>query len=830
MPMIYNSKYSKVASGLIWPLVLLAPLAIAFVAFGGFRWDFSVPMAYQKYDDIWQLILTKSLLDNGWFLNNPYLGAPGIATGYFNSAAQTSSIHSVIMKFIGVFVSDAVRVQYYYYFLNFSLISFTAYVSCRLLRVSRLFSVSVAILFSLSLYRLTYFYFAFISNYFMVPLAIVVVVWCAKGEYLNDGENTFGEIIQQLRKSRKIWFSTLVVFLMAVSDGYYAFFTALLLGLSSALVFFHKRHKRLWNSFVPLGFAGLIIGTAMLVMIPITHYRNANPEEFYPGGVQDSALTIHPFEAEIYASSLKVMLTPNLRHRVPWIAHIAEKMRQSGAAARKFGYPMSGQLGGLASVCFLLLMSIFLFPKWILENKFANVRSGVPRSDEAGAVLYILGMMAGFIFVTETIGGVGSLIALFYPSIRAYERFSIFLIFVVLLAAAFFLTYKLSENAKNKPLTAAILALVTVIFLLDQIPVNLAHSVTSPDAKRFLAERALVHTVEKQLQAGDMVYQYPYAQYMAPSSYYGMGSQAQMRSYLHSHSLRWSNGASKNSRVDIWHRNLAKLSAVELMNELVVYGFRGVLVDRWVVKDDEFLSVAAAIRSIGGKETAENSTARMAFFKFPDYGFHLEMDKDFRLPERLFIHKGVALNYAKIPPYVDGKMLKKVLKENGGGVPEYLDLSRYPGLLDSKLYSAMRRGIDVNLDRKELLGDVDCVAGTAINTDATDVEIHLDLRNNSNIPWKLNLGSRPITLGYHIIDSGGAAVRWDNGYRISSSILLAPGKVQRANIKVPSSDLREYVGKGDRIVFELLQEGNAWFGVNSVNKVCSMQLPSIPQP
>lgn len=826
---MYSRTYLKTASGLIWLLVLIAPLTIAYVAFGGPRWDFSVPMVYGKYDDMWQLILTKSLLDNGWFLNNPYLGAPGIATGHFNSAAQTSSIHSVIMKLIGVFVSDAVKVQYYYYFLNFSLISLTTYVSCRLLGVSRLFAVSVAILFSLSLYRLNMPYFAFISNYFMVPLAIVVVVWCAKGEYLTDGVSTFNETMQHLRKSRKFWFSILIVFLMAVSDGYYAFFTALLLGLSSALAFFHKNHRRLSNSLVPLVFAGLIIGTTLLVMTPLTHYRNANSEEFFPGGVQDPALTIHPFEAEVYASSLKAMLTPSLNHRVGWIAHLAEKMRRSGAEARKYGYGLHGQLGSLASLCFLLLMGIFFFPKWILENKFVNSRSGAPRSDEAGAVLYILGVVAGFIFISETVGGLGSLIAFLYPFIRAYERFSIFLIFVVLLAAAFFLTYKLPENAKNRPLAVTLVAIVTVIFLLDQIPVNLARSVASPDAKRFLAERALVHTVEKELQPGDMVYQYPYAQYMAPSPYYGMGSQAQTRSYLHSHSLRWSNGASKNSRVDIWHRNLAKLPAEELLNELVIYGFRGVLIDRWVVKDDEFLSVADAARSIGSREAAENTTAQMVFFKFPDYGFHLEMDRNFRLPERIFIHRGVPLDYAKIPSYLDGRILRKILNSNGGVAPEYFDLNKYPGLLDAGLYSAMRVGLDANLETKKLLGDVNCVDGAVVSSNATDVEVRLDLKNNSDAPWGINLGSHPITLGYHIVDSKGAIVSWDNGYRINSSVLVTPGEEQRVSIKVPSSDLREFGGKGDRMVFELLQEGNAWFGINSGNKTCNMQLPPIPQ-
>ncbi|MFK2904144.1 hypothetical protein ISP17_09210 [Dyella ginsengisoli] len=825
MPTIFNTKHLKAVDLLTWLLVLVAPFAIAFVAFGGAGWDFSVPMVYGKYDDIWQLILTKSLLDNGWFLNNPYLGAPGIANGYFNSAAQTSSIHSVIMKVIGIFVSDSVRVQYYYYFLNFPLISFTSYISCRMLRVSRLFAVSVGILFSLSLYRLNFPYFAFISNYFMVPLAILVVIWCAKGAYLKGEAKSFKEVVLELKASGMFWLSVLIVFLMAISDGYYAFFTALLLGFASLVVVFQKRHRPFLNGLVPLFFAGLIISITLIMMIPLTQYRNAHPEEFFPGGVQDPALTIHPFEAEVYASTLKVMLTPNLNHRVHWIARLAEKMRQSGAPARKYGYGVSGQLASLASICFLLLMSVFCFPRWILENRFVNNLAEVPESGDPGQIIYILGLIAAFIFVTETMGGVGSLIALVYPFIRAYERLSIFLIFVALLAAALFLTNLLSRRVKNSPVTLLLVGIVTMIALLDQIPVNLARSMSSPDAQRFLAERTLVHEVESQLKPGAMVYQYPYAQYMAPSPYYGMGSQAQTRSYLHSHTLRWSNGASKNSAVDLWHRDLAKLGPVDLMDELVDYGFRGVLIDRWVVNDHEFAAVGDAIKSIGGRETAENSTARMAFFKLPDYGFHLQMDKDFQVPYRLVLHEDVPLDYARLPPYVDGDLLKEILQSYKGGLPKQLEFSKYPGLLDVPLYSTIVRGFVENVDQKKLLGDVDCVSQKVSDFSGPYTNIPLQLTNNSTFAWRLGAGSHPITLGYHVVDSEGAVVSWDNGFRIKSGLLLSPGKSQRVVLKIPSSDFQQYIGRDYRVVFELLQEGNAWFGVNSVNNACSMRLP-----
>lgn len=823
--MLNQTVFSWPRNLLVWLLVIFGPLAIAFFAFAGNQWDFSVPFVYYRNDDVWQLILTKSLLDNGWFLNNPFLGAPAVATGYYNSAAQTSSIHSLVMKVIGIFVADAVKVQNYYYFLNFSLISVAAYVSCRLLGVSRLFAVAVGGLYALNLGRLNQPYFAFISNHFMVPLAILVVVWCAKAEYIKGDEILrFKAVFQQLIKSGKFWLSYLIIFLTAISDGYYAFFTALLLGLSSLLAIFWAPRQRLANSLVPLFFAGTIIGTALLVMTPLTQYRSDNQAEFFPGGVQDPALTIHPFEAEVYAATLKTMLTPNLNHRVGWLARIGETMRKSGADARKYGYGVHGQLGSLASLFFLLLMSVFLFPKWILENKFVNDRHGVASPTHAGAVLYLLAVIAGFIFVCETLGGLGSIIAFVYPFIRAYERLSIFLIFVVLLAAAFFLTHALPQKSRHHPASVLIVAVISIIFVLDQIPVNLARTLDLPHAKRFLAERSFVKSVESTLSPGDMIYQYPYAQYMAMSPYYGMGSQAQMRSYLHSHSLRWSNGASKNSNVDVWHRNLALLPADELMSELALFGFKGALIDRWVVKEDEFRSIANAARAIGSNRTLENSIAEMTFFGFPDYGFHLEMDRSFRLPEQIYIHKNIPLDYSRIPAYLNSEALKNILKSKDGEQTEAVIFSNHPGLLNAGLFSAMRIGFNANLEGKELLGDVDCDINMNTNANTPDAEIRFNIRNNSSRPWKLNSGSRPITLGYHIIDSDGKTIRWDNGYRVKSNALLEPGKVERMSVKIAGLGLQEFdVGK-NRIVFELLQEGNVWFGVNPINKVCRVKL------
>lgn len=800
--------------------VLFLPLLVAFFAFEAYQWDFSVPFVYYRNDDIWQLIMTKTLIDNSWVLNNEFLGAPGFANGYYNSAAQTSSLHSILMKFISFFVNDPVRVQNYYYFLNFSLISFTSYISCRFIGVSKLFAVAVGLLFAFNIGRLNAPYFAFISNHFMIPLAVVVVIWCAKGEFIREPTKNIYLLFKSILKNKKFILSILIVLFMAISDGYFAFFTVLLLGFSSLVVLFFKKNHRVLNSLIPLVFSSIILVIVLIMMFPLDQYRKTHIEEFYPGGVQDPALTIHPFEAEVYASSLKFMLTPNLNHRIEWVANLGNKLRETGAEARKHGYLMMAQLGTAASISFIFLLSIFLYPKWILDSKFINVNNQARRNEkETGLVLYILALLAAFIFITSSMGGLGSIIALVYPAIRAYNRFPFFLIFTGLLAASYLLTYLLSEKNIRSYKTLIATVIVTILFLLDQVPVNLARSKDLPHVKRFVAERDFIYEIERYHEKGDMIYQYPYAQYMANSSYYGMGSQAQMRSYLHSKNIRWSNGASKNSPMDIWHKNLSSFEKKELFTTLAVYGFKGVVIDRWVVDDDEYKMLTKTAQLNEQTNILENDAAKMAYFNLPDYGFHLAFEPTFRLPNRIHLHKERKINFKYLPSYIQSDKLKRIISAEKG--KNIIYFNEHPELFDIELYNLSFLGLNEKIKKENILGDVSCqIVG---QVEKSDSFIDLKISNNSTIPWRLNSGMLPITLGYHIKDSNGNIVQWDNGYRYRQKEFIHPN--ESINISLKYKDLNINVNKVPHIlVFELLQEHHAWFSLNASNKVCEIKM------
>jgi phosphoglycerol transferase len=131
--------------------VVLLPLVAAVGLLDLRHVNLSIPFIYNGGDDIWQLVLTKMLLDTGWVLKNPFLGAPSVAEWHNNAAAQTSALHSVLMWCIGRIVHNPVLTQQIYYVANFSVISLTSFIACRLLKVSTLLSICVGLAYAFSI-------------------------------------------------------------------------------------------------------------------------------------------------------------------------------------------------------------------------------------------------------------------------------------------------------------------------------------------------------------------------------------------------------------------------------------------------------------------------------------------------------------------------------------------------------------------------------------------------------------------------------------------------------------------------------------------------------
>lgn len=779
-------------------------------------WDLSVPWNYPfpTYDEVWQLHLTKSMLDNGWILNNPYLGAPGHAQWYINAAAQTSGLHSVLLWVLGLFIHDAVRVQQVYFLLNFPLITLATYVAARALRIGRVPAVLVGVVFAFLAYRFTYQYYSYLANYFCIPLALIPVYWTLLGRYAERADAAVAQPVWRLLTQRDFVLGTVCIALVVLSDGYYAFFTLLLLGFAFGARLLAGDWRAPRRLLAPAALILVLIGLATIMMLPLKQYERNHREEFNPGGVADAAMAKRPFEAEVYSTSLKLMVSPIPgAHRVPLMADIGNKLLASSNEVRKYPRGVLVPLGVLGS-CLLFLCFALVAVRAIGKP----VTLG--RGDSDGELMrfaWVSLALALFVFLCTIDGGLGSLLAFIYPSIRAYSRFAVFLTLILYFGAAAAATAFIRASAT--PMSYAIrVLLVTAIALLahlDQVPVNAWHG-KDDDRDRYLAERAFVQKVEASLPVGAMVYNYPYSQYLSDSPYYGWGAYGQIRLYMHSHSIRWSNGSGKNTAVERWHARQATQSIEQLLVEMAAVGFKGVVVDRMVVGDDEYARFRQAAAKVGAALRIEDEGSRQAYFALPDIGYTLTYDEGFVAPVSLVVQDREAFELGRLlPAEIRRKGVVDILAAQPAGAEVRIDSKAHPEAFVDGAKLAQGSGAQP-IDVANLSGALRCALDGQGN-------VALSLRNDSDFPWSLDSGGLPLTIGVNLLDADDAVLNWDAGLRVREHARLDEG--QTISLGFPMEALKAQArpvagGKAVFARFALLQEGVAWS--NTIN--CKVQV------
>lgn len=802
-------------------LVVIVPLLLAIYILNIPKWDLSVPLIYRNSDDIWQLVLTKVLYDTGWVLSNPFLGAPDVANWHHNAAAQTSALHSVIMLALSTFLNDAVKVQQYYYLINFSFISFTSFVACRLLGINKFAAFSIGVLFSFTTFRLNEMLYAFLSNYFMIPLAIVPVVWIILGVFgkmlSNDGSSYRLDIVKSLISSKQFILGLFFIILMALSDGYYAFFTLLLLGFATLVRVISGDWKSPLKLFVPIVYIFTILVIALALLWPLHNYKLSHHEEFFPNGVEDTSLIKHPFEAEVYSTTLKMLIAPIPKHHITSLGNFGKWVVETSDGARAF---KNGRnlvpLGTLATVVFFVALVHIGLPR--LSKNTSNEKSEL--SDTLLCLVF-------FIFLSSILGGIGTLIALIFPDIRAYDRFPLFLIFVLYAYAGNAFT-RIIDNAGYKAslILYVALCLITTLALYDQIPRDAAKG-EDVSKRLFLSERKFVEKVEASLPKGAMVYQYPYSQYLQDNMYYGWGSFSHVRMYLHSKALRWSNGAAKNSAVENWHTRLTHLPLIDRLNELQAVGFKALVIDKAVLSETEYFKVKETIQTFG-MQVIEDAESKLTFAMFKQATVHVEYDKDYKSINQLIIFDTRNMESLKLPVLINALALKQYVASHTQN-ENYLVIRKvdHPKIFLNGETLTRGAGEKPILPLVDMSGEMSCVLASGKPFANLNDTVILTVKNNSDFDWFFDSGSFPIRIGIHLKDNEGKLLRWDDGLRVSAknaddkdhknfaegmnALYVKHGS--EGELRFPLSKLNLVGVKNKSFVadFRLVQDGHAWF-------------------
>lgn len=782
----------------------IVPLVIAYYAMGLDKSGLDSPFIYEHLDDIWQFTLTKVLKETGWILYNPYLGAPEVASWHYHSAAQTSALHSIIMLAMSPFFDSAITLQQTYFILNFPLIAITAYWACRLLSIARLPAISAALLFAFCTYRFNILIYSFLPNYFCIPLAMVAIIWTFQGKF--DAILTSAKLpvaVKSLLTNKSFLLGLFFIILIALSDGYYAFFSLLLFGCAGAIRLIVGGWKTPRILIPAILNIIVLVVVSLLIQLPLYQYKKSHHDEFYQNNVADPVLLKYPLESEVYSSSLKLLITPNQQHHLAVMGHVGDRLVESSNAARRIAIPASITLGvfgtALLFLSFILLMvpqlrrTVFTDNATTLEHDKRFIGLG----DSLLAIIF-------FVFLASISGGLGTLIAFVFPTIRAYNRFPIFMEFALLLLGALIASRALNTLRRPTLITAA-LVIITALGIYDQIPANVANR--SPDIRpRVAQETAFVKQLESELPKDAMVYQFPYSQYLTNNKYYGWGSFNHIRLYLFSDHIHWSNGASKNSPADNWNRRISKLPIDALINEIQAVGFKALVIDRTVVKDDEFATLKSALHSLN-LVVIEDPSGRFAHVLLPQPNYKVSYSKDYTAIDSITINAAAPFDKNAYPELIDANKLELYLNDNRAPFPLRIERAQHPEIF--KDVRVLTRGS----------GDSAILPATDLNATLTCTELDkqqhvaIDLNNNGTFNLSLGQGAFPISVGVHLKGPDGAMPLWDSGYRLAENLVVKPGEKKRLVF-----DLKDYTGAnqykanpGNSLQFELVQDGNVWF-------------------
>jgi phosphoglycerol transferase len=557
-----------------------ASMLAGFVLLRLWRADLRVPFDYHG-DALYFEMVVKAVVDHGWFLTNPNLGAPGVLA--MHDFPSADSLHLLIIKVMSWVSSDWALIYNLYFLLGFPLITMSALAVFRHFRVAYVPALAASLLFAFLPSRLLmgevhY----FLSIFYEVPLAILVALWVAGDDPPLDWRRRRGRTLAAIA----------ICLLVAGTGVYYAFFAGALIALGGIWGALRRRAPR--NALAGLMLTGVIMTGLGLQGIPNVAYHLKH-------GANAEAATRQIQEAEVFGLRVAQLLLPATEHRVPVLRQLK---RRYDAAAPFPGESSTSSLGVVGGVGFLVLLGTLLLP----------VGEGRPRRDLWRA-LGVLNLLA---LLIATTGGFGSLFALLVtPDIRTYLRMHVFIGFLALFAVVLLLERLASRVGRGR--AAAACAVVLAIGIFDQVT-PLAVRDYARVKSFYVGDAALVRGIEAAMPARAMILELPYQVFPegGPSTGGLPLDYKPLRPSFHSRSLHWSYPAMRGRPVDAWAQRIAALPPADLVRAASEAGFDGILINRKGYTDHG-AKIEAALLEILGPSAARAVAAEHAFFSLVEH-------------------------------------------------------------------------------------------------------------------------------------------------------------------------------------------------------------------
>lgn len=540
--------------------------------------DLSVPMN-DWWDALFSQICVKGILEHGWYLRNPSLGAPGSLD--MRDYPMADTLFMFIIKLLCLATQNYAVAFNLFYLFSFPLATLTCLFVLRRLGVSYAPALVASLLYSYLPYHFERGQrHLFLSAYFVVPFAVLLALWLYLGRVDWSRTAARGD-------RRRFWAGLALAVLMASSGVYYAFFTCFLLAVAGLVAALDRRSYR------PLVLsASLVAATSLALTVNISpsllyRFRHGPNPEVAHRSIHDS---------EYHALKIGQLILPAPEHRIAKWAHARAKYDTLPLAD---GEKRGCSLGLIGSVGFLFLLVT------VLRRRAASETIG------GLAVLNVCSVLLA------TIGGFGSLFSLLVtPQIRGWNRISIFIALCALAAVALLLDRCGAWWARlGRPRWQfhALLATITVLGMIDEVGRGRVPDYAGLKA-RFQHDQEFIARIEAALPPGAMVLEMPYCPFPEFFPNNGIDHYEPARPYFHSRQLHWSYGAMKGRADDLWQRELATRPIEEQVRTLLDKGFAGIYIDRQGYAD-RAAELESKLARILGVRPIESGNGRMSFVK-----------------------------------------------------------------------------------------------------------------------------------------------------------------------------------------------------------------------
>lgn len=555
--------------------------------------DWNVPFNYSG-DTFGALTAAQNFISgNGRFLF-PNMGAPGqVNVANLPDITNTSYFG---LWFLSLFIKESGFLINVFYVLTFSIISITTTISLRAIGRSPLISIFGGVLYSFLPYHL---YrgesHLFLSTYAIVPLGCVVILWIMNGELeFNKKDNTLKNWFKNIASifNKKIYFCLITAVLIGFDSTYYIFFICL--GIVFATLWNLIEEKNLKKVIMPLIILGVIAIVMVINLIPYFGILLNGVEDALSG-------TRSPRDVEHYGLKFIQLILPVIGHRIPLFSKV--RGRYEDNISISFNENHASSLGLLISIGFII--SLFIAMK---KNKDNERESLVIKNS---AILNV------FILILGSIGGISSLIAFLVSQVRCYNRLSIFIAFYSIIIVGFYIEKKINRM-NNTLMRVLTITSIGILSILDMTTEGNQVKYTQ-DNELYYSNRNFVKNIEAITPEGSMIFQLPFVDSDHHAGVENMGIYEQFYPFIHSTSLKWSYRAQMDSEAEMWQKIVANMPVDEMLKHLAGVGFKGIYIDKFGYKQEEYEKITNDIRSITGEEPIVSNNGRMEYFYLEEY-------------------------------------------------------------------------------------------------------------------------------------------------------------------------------------------------------------------